>query len=70
MAMTKTLSMISRTGRDLQRYNDGCRQVVGCVFFWIFHMNFWLNFKKVEIFLCGVVFNFEFQFWVCWIFFF
>ncbi|KAJ8536098.1 hypothetical protein K7X08_034499 [Anisodus acutangulus] len=31
MAMTKTLSMISRTGRDLQRYNDGCRQVVGCI---------------------------------------
>lgn len=62
MAMTKTLSMISRTGRDLQRYNDGCRQVVGCVLIFDF---FWLNIKKVEIFICGVVFNFENNFWVC-----
>ncbi|KAF9592493.1 hypothetical protein IFM89_015064 [Coptis chinensis] len=25
------VSMISRTGRQLQRYNQGCRQVVGCI---------------------------------------
>lgn len=26
-----TISMVSRTGRSLQRYNQGCRQVVGCI---------------------------------------
>ncbi|MCD7446995.1 Nudix hydrolase 3 [Datura stramonium] len=26
-----TFSMSSRIGRDLQRYNEGCRQVVGCI---------------------------------------
>ncbi|KAF6150822.1 hypothetical protein GIB67_020905 [Kingdonia uniflora] len=25
------VSMVSRTGRHLQRYNKGCRQVVGCI---------------------------------------
>ncbi|XP_009596747.1 nudix hydrolase 17, mitochondrial-like isoform X1 [Nicotiana tomentosiformis] len=29
--MFKTFSMSSRMGRDLQRYNEGCRQVVGCI---------------------------------------
>ncbi|KAF3619413.1 Nudix hydrolase 17, mitochondrial [Capsicum annuum] len=29
--MLKTFSMSSRIGRDLQRYNEGCRQVVGCI---------------------------------------
>ncbi|KAM3200343.1 hypothetical protein P3L10_032705 [Capsicum annuum] len=27
--MLKTFSMSSRMGRDLQRYNEACRQVVG-----------------------------------------
>ncbi|KAL3529103.1 hypothetical protein ACH5RR_008425 [Cinchona calisaya] len=32
MQIKKLVSMPSRTGRDLQRYNfDGCRQVVGCI---------------------------------------
>ncbi|CAH9075860.1 unnamed protein product [Cuscuta epithymum] len=32
MEVEKVVSMLSRTGRDLQRYNaDGCRQVVGCI---------------------------------------
>ncbi|KAF7822197.1 nudix hydrolase 18, mitochondrial-like [Senna tora] len=25
------MCLVSRTGRDLQRYNKGCRQVVGCI---------------------------------------
>ncbi|CAN4100284.1 unnamed protein product [Withania somnifera] len=29
--MFNTFSMSSRMGRDLQRYNEGCRQVVGCI---------------------------------------
>ncbi|PHU00972.1 Nudix hydrolase 17, mitochondrial [Capsicum chinense] len=31
MQIKKSFSMNSRTGRDLQRYNRGCRQVVGCI---------------------------------------
>ncbi|CAH9106856.1 unnamed protein product [Cuscuta europaea] len=32
MEVEKVVSVLSRTGRDLQRYNvDGCRQVVGCI---------------------------------------
>ncbi|CDO98317.1 unnamed protein product [Coffea canephora] len=32
MQIKKLVSMPSRTGRDLQRYNfEGCRQVVGCI---------------------------------------
>lgn len=36
MQIKKSFSMSSRTGRDLQRYNHGCRQVVGCVFIYLF----------------------------------
>lgn len=31
MQVKKLVSLSSRTGRDLQRYNLGCRQVVGCI---------------------------------------
>ena len=65
MQIKKLVSMPSRTGRDLQRYNfEGCRQVVGCVF--ILFLFFWCNLKlnlagKMEM---KKIFMWDLKFWV------
>ncbi|GAA0170958.1 hypothetical protein Leryth_006077 [Lithospermum erythrorhizon] len=38
MQMKNLQTMTSRTGRHMQRYNEGCRQVVGCIPFRFKHL--------------------------------
>ncbi|KAG9150863.1 hypothetical protein Leryth_002998 [Lithospermum erythrorhizon] len=39
MQIKKLETMTSRTGRQMQRYNEGCRQVVGCIPFRLRNVN-------------------------------
>ena len=59
MQIMKLVALPSRTGRHLQRYNKGFRQVVGYVSYILFHSQFLLNFSSdISVLFANCLLNF------------